>query len=191
MLPCFRSRTRNFGVRLFFCRVRRVLSVAGRTTAGVAGGAFFRVAGRAGEACCGRGLLPPVGTCGGGHRPGSCFPGLEPEMRRADSEEFGRVWKSRAWTMPVEARGGGGDNHRAPEKRTRRSFRGSARLVFVGIGFFFLFSPLPLSVVRDQKGCLRDPVSERQVAPPPQSGIRSLPGPDQNGRSSTSAGVEA
>ena len=57
--------------------------------------------------------------------------------------------------------------------------------------FLFISPPLPLSVVRDQKGCLRDPVSERQVAPPPQSGIRSLPGPDQNGRSSTSAGVEA
>ena len=181
MPPRFRSRTRNFGVRLFFCRVRRVLSVAGRTTAGVAGGAFFRVAGRAGEACCGRGLLPPVGTCGGGHRPGSCFPGLEPEMRRADSEEFGRVWKSRAWTMPVEARGGGGDNHRAPEKRTRRSFQGSARLVIVVAGGF-------------QPATARGPVSSSacdRLRPGVIFSSRPPAARCQNGRSSTSAGVEA
>ena len=175
MPPCFRSRTRNFGVRLFFCRVRRVLSVAGR----------------AGEACCGRGLLPPVGTCGGGHRPGSCFPGLEPEMRRADSEEFGRVWKSRA--EPGRCRwkpAGGGDNHRAPEKRTRRSSNGSARLVFVGIGFFFLFSPSlsPWSGIRKAASATR---CQNGRSPHLRSPGSEAPGPDQNGRSSTSAGVEA
>ena len=108
---------------------------------------------------------------------------------------FGRVWtgleeQSRAWTMPVEARGRWGQSSGSGKTDAPILGRRGAGGGGGGGGVCFIL-PQPLSGGGDQKGCLRDPVSERQVAPPPQSGIRSLPGPDQNGRSSTSAGVEA
>ena len=176
MPPCFRSRTRNFGVRLFFLPCE----------AGSLGGrAHGRSVLRAGASSArwnvwrwapSGELFPGIGT---GDAPGG----------------FGRVWtgleeQSRAWTMPVEARGRWGQSSGSGKTDAPILERIGASCLRRDRFFLFIF-PLPLSVVRDQKGCLRDPVSERQVAPPPQSGIRSLPGPDQNGRSSTSAGVEA
>lgn len=158
--------------------------------------------------CCRRGILPGGRACGRSvlragassarwnvwrwAPSGELFPGIGTGDAPGG---FGRVWtgleeQSRAWTMPVEARGGGGDNHRAPEKRTRRSSKGSARLVFVGIGFFFLFSPSlsPWSGIRKAASATR---CQNGRSPHLRSPGSEAPGPDQNGRSSTSAGVEA
>ncbi len=157
--------------------------------------------------CCRRGILPGGRACGRSvlragassarwnvwrwAPSGELFPGIGTGDAPGG---FGRVWTG----LEEQSLDDAGGSPRGRRGQSSGSGKTDAPILErIGASclrrdriFLFIF-PLPLSVVRDQKGCLRDPVSERQVAPPPQSGIRSLPGPDQNGRSSTSAGVEA